>query len=325
MNFEPDELLTALKDTAQRVAQDHVAARGPSHGASAASDAGFSAAQRAGLLELLDDAGESAAGPGEDSVGPMALGVVLDTLARSDTGLALYVWAQNVARAAASGADADLAERIGQGLRVGVPLDLELSDDGWWVACAAELGLHGEGEGWCLAAGEAGPRTSVGIDGADIGRRVSGPSSTAVSAPDLALAVASLGCIAAGVAARAVRVAATYARERQQFGHPIGDFQAIQFMLADARTGAEGAQLITLAACSRGELPASARALMAAASAARVAADVAVQVHGGAGYTRDYPAEALLRDSALLVQVARRRFEACALDPARTLGVVDHV
>ena len=305
MDFAPDELLRAIQGTAQRVAQDQRAATPAER-----ERVGREGALHAGLLELL--VGEDP----DEVAGPTAFVLALHTLSQTETGLALWVWAQNVAQSAAGAVSPDFARAWRDGAPVAVPLDLELTaGDGWHVSCGAPHALAHQAGAWSLQAGQAGTRTSVGVDGADIGLFVAGRELGPLHTPDIALAVTGLAAIAAGVAQRATRATAEYALVRQQFGHPIAEFQAIQFMLADSQTGAEAARLMSLASASQPDLPAAARALSCAAAAARAAADVAVQVHGGAGYTRDYPAEALLRDASILQQVATRRFTASALPP----------
>jgi len=106
---------------------------------------------------------------------------------------------------------------------------------------------------------------------------------------------------ALGVGRAALEAAIAYAKERKQFGRPIGDNQAIQFMLADRATELEAARLLTLRAAlwkERGR-PYTREASMAkvyATEAGYRACNTAVQVHGGYGYTRDFPVERLLRD-----------------------------
>ncbi len=110
-----------------------------------------------------------------------------------------------------------------------------------------------------------------------------------------------IGAIAVGVAQAAFETARDYARERQQFGHPISSFQAIQFMLADMAMKIEAARLLVYEAASKPE--GSGEAAMHAAMAKCFATDTAmevttnaVQVLGGAGYVRDYPVERYMRD-----------------------------
>jgi len=110
-----------------------------------------------------------------------------------------------------------------------------------------------------------------------------------------------IGAIAVGVAQAAFEIARNYAREREQFGHPIGAFQAIQFMLADMAMKIEAARLLVYEAAYKldnGQSPGM-YAAMAKCFATDTAMEVttnAVQVLGGAGYVRDYPVERYMRD-----------------------------
>ena len=106
---------------------------------------------------------------------------------------------------------------------------------------------------------------------------------------------------AIGIARAALETAVAYARERKQFGHPIAEFQAIQWMLADAATEIEAAQLLAFRAAALKEKgrPFTREASMAkvfATEAGNRACHKAVQVLGGYGYVRDYPVERHLRD-----------------------------
>ncbi|HEX7600700.1 MAG TPA: acyl-CoA dehydrogenase family protein, partial [Polyangiaceae bacterium] len=106
---------------------------------------------------------------------------------------------------------------------------------------------------------------------------------------------------AVGIATAALEAATAYAKERRQFGHPIGDFQAIQWMLADSRTELDAARLLTLRAAQHKEtgVPFSTEAAMAklfASEAANRICDRCLQVHGGYGYVRDFPVERHWRD-----------------------------
>jgi alkylation response protein AidB-like acyl-CoA dehydrogenase len=91
--------------------------------------------------------------------------------------------------------------------------------------------------------------------------------------------------------------------ERRQFGQRIADFQGVQFMLADMATQVEAARLLIYEACllldaqdPRVSKLASMSKLFAADTAMRVTTD-AVQLFGGAGYTRRYPVERMMRDA----------------------------
>jgi acyl-CoA dehydrogenase len=109
-----------------------------------------------------------------------------------------------------------------------------------------------------------------------------------------------------GIARAALEHARDYAREREQFGHPIAELQAIQFMLADMATDAAAARLLTHEAAQLTDEGADNATLMSshakrfAADAAMNAALNAVQIFGGYGYTKDYPVEKLMRDAKLM-------------------------
>jgi len=94
------------------------------------------------------------------------------------------------------------------------------------------------------------------------------------------------------------------AKERQQFGKPIADFQAIQFKLADMATQIECSRLLTLQAAATKDAgkPVTQKSAMAKLYASETAVRVSeesIQIHGGYGYTKDYPAEKYWRDSKL--------------------------
>ncbi len=106
---------------------------------------------------------------------------------------------------------------------------------------------------------------------------------------------------ATGVAQAACDIARDYARERQQFGHAIAEFQAIQFMLADMAMQIDAARLLAYRAATlldeRGQATkeAAMAKCFATDTAMRVTTD-AIQVLGGYGYTRDWPLERFMRD-----------------------------
>ena len=122
------------------------------------------------------------------------------------------------------------------------------------------------------------------------------------------ISIASLGL---GMAQGAYECAVRYAKERRQFGKPIAEFQAIQFKLADMATQVEAARLLTYraawladqaiasgAADARITRESSMAKLYAGEVAVRVANE-AVQIHGGYGFIKDYPAEKYYRDVKL--------------------------
>jgi alkylation response protein AidB-like acyl-CoA dehydrogenase len=113
-----------------------------------------------------------------------------------------------------------------------------------------------------------------------------------------------MAAMAVGLAQGALDHAIRYARERQAFGRPIGEFQALQAMIADLATEVQAARLLTLRAAhgkDRGR-PVMQEASMAKVFAAEVGmkcATKAVQIHGGYGYTREFPVERIFRDVKL--------------------------
>lgn len=114
----------------------------------------------------------------------------------------------------------------------------------------------------------------------------------------------SIAALSLGIAKGAYEASVKYAKERQQFGQPIANFQGISFKLADMATKINAAELLTRQA---GELKnanqkCTKEAAMAKYYASEVAVEVstdAVQVHGGYGYTKDFPVEKFYRDSKL--------------------------
>ena len=114
----------------------------------------------------------------------------------------------------------------------------------------------------------------------------------------------SIAALAVGIAQGAYEAALKYSRERHQFGRPIAEFQAIQFKLADMATQIDAARLLTYrsAAMKNAGKPTTKESSMAKLYASEVAVRVSeecVQIHGGYGYIKDYPAEKYWRDSKL--------------------------
>ena len=114
----------------------------------------------------------------------------------------------------------------------------------------------------------------------------------------------SIGALALGIGEGAYREALKYAKERQQFGQPIGKFQAIQFMLADMSMNLAAARHFVYNAARLRDAgqPFKMEACYAKLHASEVATKVcldAIQILGGYGYTRDYPVERMMRDAKL--------------------------
>lgn len=114
----------------------------------------------------------------------------------------------------------------------------------------------------------------------------------------------SIAALSLGIAKGAFDAALKYSQERQQFGKPIAEFQAISFKLADMATKIEAAELLTFQAAdlkNRGE-KVTRQSAFAKYYASEVAVQVsteAVQIFGGYGYTKDFPVEKFYRDSKL--------------------------
>jgi alkylation response protein AidB-like acyl-CoA dehydrogenase len=114
----------------------------------------------------------------------------------------------------------------------------------------------------------------------------------------------SIAALALGLGEGALAAALKYAKDRTAFGQPIANFQAIQWMIADARTELDAARLLTYRAAvladsgQRYSTEASMAKLFASEAASR-ACNRALQIHGGYGYTREFPVERHLRDAKL--------------------------
>jgi alkylation response protein AidB-like acyl-CoA dehydrogenase len=114
----------------------------------------------------------------------------------------------------------------------------------------------------------------------------------------------SIAALSVGIAEGAFDASVKYAKEREQFGQPIANFQAISFKLADMATQVEAAKLLTFQAADlimRGERV-NRQSAFAKYYASEVAVNVsteAVQIFGGYGYIKDFPVEKFYRDSKL--------------------------
>lgn len=118
-----------------------------------------------------------------------------------------------------------------------------------------------------------------------------------------------LGAIACGVGRAALAAASVYSMQREQFGQPISNFQAIQWKLANAATELDAAALLVGRAAWMLEQrqpfeAAAAQAKVAASEAAERACSEALQIHGGYGYTREFPVERHLRAAKTLSMAA---------------------
>jgi alkylation response protein AidB-like acyl-CoA dehydrogenase len=114
-----------------------------------------------------------------------------------------------------------------------------------------------------------------------------------------------IGAQALGIAQGALDASVTYMKQRHQFGRPIADFQGLQFMLADMAMRVEAARQLVYSAAARAERNepnltfTSAAAKVFASDTAMAVTTDAVQIFGGAGYTRDFPVERMMRDAKI--------------------------
>ena len=115
-----------------------------------------------------------------------------------------------------------------------------------------------------------------------------------------------IAALAVGLAQGAFEAALGYAQERKAFGRPIGAFQALQWKLADHATRIEAARLLTYRAAHLKDVDRKARTTMESSMAKLYASEIAVrvaedcvQIHGGYGFVKDYPAEKFFRDVKL--------------------------
>jgi len=113
-----------------------------------------------------------------------------------------------------------------------------------------------------------------------------------------------IGALATGLGRGALEESTRYATERRAFGKPIGDFEAIRWMLADMQTELQAARLLVhraavLADTGRPYGREASMAKLFASEMATRACNKAVQIHGGYGYTKEFPVERYLRDAKL--------------------------
>jgi len=114
----------------------------------------------------------------------------------------------------------------------------------------------------------------------------------------------SIGAMAVGLAQAALDASVPYARERKQFGRPIGSFQGVAFMIADMATETEAARAMVYRAAwlkdqGRDYTTAAAEAKLFASEVSQRVTNMGVQVHGGYGYVEEYKVERFMRDAKL--------------------------
>lgn len=206
-----------------------------------------------------------------------------------------------------------------------------LSGTKMWITSGAHAGFHlvfartdGPGPAGisCFVVERGTPGLVVGKEEDKMGQRASGtvalhfddcrlPHENLIGerGAGYSIALSALGAGRVGIAALSIGIAeaalaagAAYARERHAFGHPLADFQNTQFVLADCRTELDAAWLLMMRAArlldagDKAVAETSMAKLFASETCGRVV-DRMVQLHGGYGYSRDYPIERLYRDA----------------------------
>jgi short/branched chain acyl-CoA dehydrogenase len=139
----------------------------------------------------------------------------------------------------------------------------------------------------------------------------------------------SIAAISVGLAQACLDASLRYAQEREAFGRPIGSFEAVAFKLADMRVAIEAARLMTWEAAwtkdeGRDYSAAAAAAKLCASDVANVCAREAIQIHGGYGYTEEFPVSRYYRDAKVL-EIGEGTSEILRLVLARDLGLSPEV
>jgi short/branched chain acyl-CoA dehydrogenase len=139
----------------------------------------------------------------------------------------------------------------------------------------------------------------------------------------------SIAAISVGLAQACLDASLRYAQEREAFGRPIGSFEAIAFKLADMRVAIESARLLTWKAAwtkdeGREYAAAAAEAKLQASDVANACAREAIQIHGGYGYTEEFPVSRYYRDAKVL-EIGEGTSEILRLVLARDMGLTPEV
>ncbi|MCB9622637.1 MAG: acyl-CoA dehydrogenase family protein [Sandaracinus sp.] len=298
MDLRLPELHASILDTVRRFAASELSPR--AH----ALEEGEGVAQANAAFDALDLWGltlpEERGGAGLDA---LAYALVVEALASGSPSLA---WRFAVHAGPASAALA------GSSLDLTGPCNGKLAS---FVAADSRLAPRAQSH-WVLESGEilaadalaAEAITPLGLRGAELVRVEAREAASNASLRHwFELGAAAL---MVGAASAAVETARVYALDRRQFGAPIASLQAIQFKLADGLTELDAARLLVRRAATEGRGAGAAR--MLAGRAATRAASEALQIHGGYGYTREYPVERQLRAIRMLAKADAARVSAAA-------------
>lgn len=255
-------------------------------------------------------------GRGGAGLDALAFGLVVEALAAASPSFAWRYAAHAGPACAALGQTSHDLSRV----TAGELASFALADS--WAPAPESFFVRGEA-GACevFAADEIAvdPVSTMGLRGAGLARiatRGAGVAAGDVTAwLDLAAAATMVGA-----ATGATQAAADYVKERKQFGQPLASFQAVAFAIADARVGLEAASLLVRrasVALDAGDPNEASVARRFAARAASSATSSALQLHGGYGYTKEYPVERQLRAVRMLAADGERSTGAIA---ARVFG-----
>lgn len=284
MNFELSEMHAAIQSEARAFSRklSALAESIETHGVSAA------LMSELGELGMFGITGpEERGGVGMDA---LAYALVIESLAIGSPSVARIVAAHAGPAVAGLAAAGLLSEDLLSG---GSIASYRPSDES--LAPLSDGPLIDAGTIYARASGDA--LQTTGHRGAGLGRPAGEGESLAQVDPIPLKAWHDLGlaALALGSGESAYQTGVGYALERQQFGRPIARFQAIQWKIANSATHLEAARQLVFRAASTLEPSHCASARVMASRAALLAADEALQIHGGYGYTEEYPVERHLR------------------------------
>ncbi len=325
MRFQDTEDQAMIRDTVAAFVRDRLAEqamRWNEHGPGADVRAVVGELAEMGMLGVA--VGESFGGAG---MGACELIVALTELAAGDAGVATILAGHSAALQALTSADSPDKSLIGE-LAAGAKLGC-IADAGSTVALGAGLADIAvvTGPSWqVVELADTEPTRLLGLRTATAAT-VEGQATVlgGVGAAEVdGLRRLGAAAIAVGIGTRALQAGVGYSLERIQFGKPIARFQPIQWMTADSATELETARLLTNRAAwlhdaGKAWTDAAARACSLALRHARSVTHRAHQMHGGAGYTKEYVVERLYRDAHAL-HVLAGSAEVAKIEIATTLA-----